>query len=169
MLNDPEKDSCITQSELLELFEYNEYTGKLIWKISRSNVIKVGQEVNHISKKGYVQVRLNGKLWMVHRLIWLMKTGAFPKLHIDHINGIRHDNSWSNLREVDRFLNMQNMRKAHKDSSTKTLGVTFDKQSGKYKAQMLRNGKIVLSKKFDTIKDASDCYNNFKEELNNDI
>ena len=166
MLN--EKDGCITQSELLELFEYNEHTGKLKWKISRTNAIKVGQEVNHISKRGYVQVRLNGKLWMVHRLIWLMKTGTFPKLHIDHINGIRHDNSWSNLREVDRFLNMQNMHDAHIDSTTQILGVTFDKQSGKYKAQMFRNGKVVLGKKFDTKQEASECYNNFKKEFEND-
>ncbi len=163
-----EKESLITQTDLFELFNYDEITGIVIWKKSRSNRIKLGTKVGSLSKHGYLQVRLNGKLWLLHRLIWLMKTGNFPKLYIDHINGIRSDNSWNNLREVNRNQNMQNIHNSHFDSATGLLGVTFDKQSGKYKAQMTVNGEKVLNKLFNTPDEARECYLRVKEEIKND-
>jgi hypothetical protein len=61
---------------------------------------------------GYHRIRIDGKLYKVHHLVWLYETGDLPK-EIDHINGKRADNRFENLREVTRRKNCQN-REAHR-------------------------------------------------------
>ena len=157
------KGEHVDRDLLKELFDYDEITGIVVWKKSRSPRIKVGSSVKYINKFGYVQVRIEGKLWMLHRLIWLMQTGTFPKGEIDHIDGNRSNNAWSNLRDVSKSQNMQNRRAADRDSKTGVLGVTFDKQRGKYRAQLTMNGEKVLNKIFTTVEEASNAYKQAKE------
>jgi hypothetical protein len=159
-----EKEQLLTQALLHELFIYSEETGILHWKVSRSNAIKVGSAVKYKSKNGYIQVRLLGKLWMAHRLIWCYKTGKFPELWLDHIDGDRSNNRFENLRVVDRSTNMQNVKRANVDSFTQHLGVTFDKQAGKFRAQHIYQGVKVLNKLFRTAEEAHSAYLNSKEK-----
>jgi hypothetical protein len=149
---------------LNELFEYNPVSGIVIWKTSRCNKIKVGNTVSHRGCGGYIQVRIEGRLWMLHRIIWKIQTGNWPTGFIDHINGIRDDNSWSNLRDVTPFVNGQNRKGPDKDSTTGYLGVCFCKQSKKFKAQMTVNKIRVLNKLFDTPEEASNAYQQAKEK-----
>jgi hypothetical protein len=61
-----------------DLFSYDPETGILTWKVSRSNCVKVGQEVNGIDRRpgqGYKRTFLNGKTYFVHRIIYEMMTG----------------------------------------------------------------------------------------------
>jgi hypothetical protein len=57
---------------------------------------------------------IDGKQQRVHRLIWLYMTGEWPKDQIDHINNVKHDNRWKNLREADNQLNHYNLPKPKK-------------------------------------------------------
>lgn len=145
------------------LFNYNEETGRVTWKTARSPRVKVGGTVGYKTPYGYLQVRLEGKLWMLHRLIWLKMTGALPKGEIDHINGIRDSNEWSNLRDVSKYTNMQNRKRADKDSRTGILGVCFDKQHGKWRAQLRMDGTKILNKLFNTAEEAGNAYTLAKE------
>jgi hypothetical protein len=150
--------------ELLdELFTYNLDTGIVNWKSSRSNRIKVGDIVGYKTPYGYLQVRLEGKLWMLHRLIWMIQTGKMPCGEIDHKDGQRDNNSWDNLRDVSKYTNMQNRKRADKDSLTGVLGVCFDKQSGKFRAQLIMNKVKILNKLFNTAEEASNAYKEAKE------
>lgn len=157
------KGEHVNKKLLDELFDYNEDTGIVIWKKSRSPRIKIGTPVKYVNKFGYIQVRLEGKLWMLHRLIWLMQIGDFPKGEIDHIDGNRSNNSWNNLRDVSKSQNMQNRRGPDKDSKTGVLGVTFDRQRNKYRAQLTINGIKVLNKIFNTPEEAGNAYKQAKE------
>ena len=49
---------------------------------------------------GYRSVHMLGFSWPEHRLIWKVVTGQEPKGYIDHINGVRDDNRFENLRDV---------------------------------------------------------------------
>jgi hypothetical protein len=65
---------------------------------------------------------VQGKNYMLHRLAWLYMTGAFPPADIDHRDGNRRSNVWTNLRAADRAENNQNMS-VRKDNSSGVPGV----------------------------------------------
>jgi hypothetical protein len=102
--------------ELHALFAYNPSTGLLTWKerypLTHWNKVHnardAGKEVGAIDTWGHRQVRVNGKLRAVHRVIWKMMTGKDPKEQIDHINGVPDDNRWENLREATALQNAWN-------------------------------------------------------------
>lgn len=99
----------ITQEYLKCSLSYNKRTGIFKWKIARSNAIKIGQKAGCIGTNGYIVIRLLKKTIYAHRLAWLYVNGAWPIEFIDHINGIRNDNRWCNLREATRQQNYQNV------------------------------------------------------------
>ena len=77
-------------------------------------------------KDGYKIVKIKGKQYKEHRLVWFLYHGRFPKKEIDHINRIRNDNRIENLREVTREENIKNtVKKINKD--TGVYGVYVDK------------------------------------------
>ena len=61
---------------------------------------------------GYFHGIIFNRLYHVHRVIWFYMTGNFPKDQIDHINHIRNDNRWINLREASIQENDKNRSKA---------------------------------------------------------
>jgi hypothetical protein len=110
----------LTLVRLRELLTYNPDTGVFIRKLkSRPD----GKVAGNRDACGYLQLKVAGKMRLAHRLAWLWMTGEFPSMDIDHINGIKDDNRWSNLRHVDRATNAQNQRLGHRDGSSGTLGV----------------------------------------------
>jgi hypothetical protein len=48
----------------------------------------------------YRAIRVDGGLYLEHRVIWLLVTGVWPEGVIAHVNGDGHDNRWNNLRHV---------------------------------------------------------------------
>tara|TARA_R110002153_G_scaffold64566_2_gene172936 strand:- start:75 stop:518 length:444 start_codon:yes stop_codon:yes gene_type:complete len=92
--------------ELNKYFEYKD--GKLYWKVSTSNRVKVGQEVGNKANNGYIEFQCNGKRFYTHRVVWEMFNGKIPEgLQIDHINGIKDDNRIENLQLVTNKQNTQ--------------------------------------------------------------
>lgn len=90
---------------------------------------------NNIRADGYIRYRVDGIDILAHRLAFLCMTGKLPTSEVDHKNGIRHDNRWCNLRDVDHTTNMQNCKK-YSNNTSGHVGVTYHTQSGKYMAQI---------------------------------
>lgn len=70
-------------------------------------------------KDGYLIMKIKGKQYKAHRLIFAYFNGYFPK-EIDHINRVRDDNRIENLREATRSLNNANTVRGlgvHKDNT----------------------------------------------------
>lgn len=93
----------------------------------------------HRRKDGYVEISVKNKTYLAHRLAFFLTTGEWPE-NVDHINMDRADNRLVNLRAADRSLNMANT-KSHKDSKTGLKGVTFDKPTRKFRAQVMVAGR----------------------------
>lgn len=55
----------------------------------------------------YVSVTVAGALYRANRAAWVYMTGKQPDV-VDHINGIRHDNRWANLRDGSASDNARN-------------------------------------------------------------
>jgi DNA-directed RNA polymerase subunit N (RpoN/RPB10) len=74
----------VTQERLKEIFEYID--GHFVCKIPRS-ILKIGDVVGTQRKDGYVEICVDKKIYLVHRLVFMFFNGFFPK-EIDHINNI---------------------------------------------------------------------------------
>lgn len=145
--------------QLRSSFRYEPSTGFLFRKDWGANVPS-----GSLSKSGYVVVGFGGpgQYWAAHRLIWRIVTGDDPgALQIDHVNRIRHDNRWENLRLADRQLQMAN-RGALATSSTGLKGAykTGSKRASRkpYKSSIMRDGKHVFLGYFDTPQEAQAAY-----------
>jgi hypothetical protein len=94
-------------------------------------------------------------VWYAHHQdwnIWDRSTNNF----IDHKNKIRNDNRLCNLHVVTHSENQQN-----RDCN----GCYFHKQSNKWKAQIMINGKLKYIGAYDTYEEAHEEYLKAKREL----
>lgn len=101
---------------LRELFEYDSATGHVTRRIA-SGRAKKGASAVIGGVRGYKQISVDGRLCLVHRVVWCWMTGAWPKSQIDHINRDRGDNRWENLREATHAQNKANSTKARNSKS----------------------------------------------------
>lgn len=132
----------MTQEELQSILEYNKDTGLFVWK-TNSDYNKTWNDANKRAGKlnnGYIQIPIKGKSYYAHRLAWLYIYGSWPQNQIDHVNCDRSDNRLFNLRESTQAENMRNLRK-RTCSASGYKGVTLHKQTGKWQAHTIHNGK----------------------------
>ncbi|QIN99207.1 homing endonuclease [Salmonella phage smaug] len=123
----------ITQERLKELLEYNPETGQFTNKILRGR-LKVGAFAGTLRSDGYIQIRLDKKAYYAQQLAFLFMTGIIPE-EVDHINRIRSDNRWVNLRESNRQENSRNRKST---SNSGYLGVSWNTKAQKWQV-MVRN------------------------------
>lgn len=136
-----------------ELFKYDPHTGVVTRAKTKSSNAKVGSVVGHRNVNGYLMTRINGRTLSVHRLVWMYVYGEFPNGQIDHINGCKSDNRISNLRCGTRAENQQN-QKLHSDNTSGYTGVSWRKDSNKWKAQIQVDGRKIHLGSFVNIEDA---------------
>lgn len=143
----------ITQQEIKELFDYRA-DGVLIWRKRLSNRIHPGQPANNKNDLGYIRVRIYGKLYKAHRLIYLYHYGYMPDM-VDHINQNKSDNRIENLRETSKSLNGLNGKPR---LNRKYRGVTVTK-NGKISARLYVNKISYHLGYFSNVEDAAQAYN----------
>jgi len=107
----------LTQAYLKSILHYDPETGIFVRTVGRGKNMPAGN-FNKIT--GYIQIQINRKKYPAHRLAFLYMTGLWPTEKTDHINGVRHDNRYVNLRAA---TNQENMRNA-KRYSNNTSGIT---------------------------------------------
>ena len=142
------------------LFDYDPETGTLTWKERRSHNALKGCVAGTLHHSGYIQISHKRKLYLAHRVIWLMTTGKWPKNLMDHINGVRDDNRLCNLREATMSENHQNRKSA---SNTGIPGISRRK-SGSYYVQLKLNGKHVFHTVFPSLDEAIEALKKAKKE-----
>ena len=142
-----------TLSELKTVLEYDEVTGLFNWLKSPKYNIPAGSIAGSPNKDGYILIMYKRKSYRASVLAWWFKTGGYHKTIIDHKDGIRANNAWSNLRESTVQQNNYNT-KLRIDSSSGYKGVSWCKTTNKWFAQVTENKKRVLSKRFDNLGDA---------------
>lgn len=127
----------LNKQKLMDIFEYKD--GNLYWKKPTGNRITKGSKVGSIGSNGYLTVKLHGKSYLVHRLIYLYHHGYLPTI-IDHKDNNPLNNDIANLREADHATNRQNA-KLRKDNKAGVKGVSFDATNKVWQVQVNCNNK----------------------------
>lgn len=148
----------LTQKEVRTVLDYCPQTGIFQWKYrsdmpNQWNTRFAQQVAGGYSGDGYIAIRINGRRYLSHRLVFLWMTGSFPICEIDHINGIRYDNRFDNLREATSSENKMNACR-HKDNKSGVKGIRFHKRAKKYQARVNIDGKAIYLGLFDTAEEA---------------
>lgn len=155
----------LTQARLKELLHYDPLTGVFTWLQARGYRMAVGDIAGCIGAGGYVMISCDYHRYRAHRLAFLYMTGTFPSSDVDHKNGLRSDNRWSNIRNATRSENMQNIGGAQSNNKLGIVGVHFNKKAKKYQAMIQVHGKNKYLGLFDTIDAASSAYLTAKNSL----
>ena len=156
----------LTQDRLKTVLDYNPETGIWIWKLHYF-IRLVGERAGRRTTAGYRQIQIDGKLYYEHRLAFLYMLGRWPKEHVDHINGIKNKNEWTNLREATRTENQYNKSYAKKNK-LKIKGVHLN-INGKYVAQLRINKEVFVIGRFDTLEEATKAYELKAKEVHNNF
>lgn len=149
----------ISSDYLNECFIYNKDTGILIWKdrprghfnTDRGHKTflsqKYGKETGCVSTTScgmsYIKVAINKKLYLAHRIIWIMVNGDIPDgFEIDHIDHDGTNNSINNLRLVCSSDNKKNRTKV-KTNKSGCMGVYFNRRINKWVAEIVSKGDHI--------------------------
>lgn len=133
----------LTQDKANELFEYRD--GALFWK--NRSIDSLGRNTNYLNGKfagsldssGYFQTKINNKMYLNHRIIWLMHYGELPEF-LDHINSNRTDNRIENLRPATLNQNNHNA-KLRKDNTSGCKNVCWNKVAKKWQVYLMIDKK----------------------------
>ena len=125
----------ISQKDLKHCLHYNPDTGIFRWKIKPNKRIYNWSIAGCRRSDGYVVIQLEDTYQLAHRLAFVYMTGKFPKEYTDHIDHVRHNNKWKNLREVSTQENSKNKLKPRNNKSG-VVGVHLDKKRNKWRAQI---------------------------------
>lgn len=144
----------LTQAQLKELLSYDEGTGTFTWKRPvKYSSISAGSPAGVCSPNDYVRISISGRMYLAHRLAWLYVAGSWPNGTIDHIDGCKHNNRFSNLRLATAPENGWNCP-APATNSSGVKGVHWHKSNKKWNARLRVNGKEIHVGSFDDLDQA---------------
>lgn len=141
---------------LRQVLSYDAESGSLTWRIGRKGLPTEKHVVRCKNKGGYVVVMVDRVLLRAHRVAWAIHHGRWPDGEVDHINGNRADNALTNLRDVPKRLNAQNLRKAKKTNQCGLLGVY--ERDGMFLARVCVDGKTINLGRHKTAEAAHQAY-----------
>lgn len=148
----------LTQERLKELLTYDPLTGVFCWRPRRGCKI---DKCGRIDKDGYLLIGVEGKGYRAHRLAFLYMTGEWPGPEVDHLNRVRNDNRWVNLKSSNRLENARN-RGPDRKNPTGVKGVSISE--GAFLVKLYWNRKHYYGGKFERLEEASEVANRFYED-----
>lgn len=158
----------LTAQRLRELLNYDPDTGVFTWVGRPSHFIKPNSRAGTLNRsEGYWMVKVDTYSYGAHRLAWLYITGEWPPHEVDHINGERADNRWTNLRSATKSQNQQNTRKPRVHGTSGFLGVSRRRHNPPlpWLAQIRINGQGYNLGQYATPEEAHSAYLEAKRKM----
>ncbi|HDB9961155.1 TPA: HNH endonuclease [Escherichia coli] len=157
------KNLLMSVGDIRDLIDYNPETGVLTAKVNFAGR-QEGAIIGSQTWQGYYAFSLFGKKCFAHRLAWLLHYGEWPSQPIDHINGIKKDNSIRNLRLCSLSQNQFN-KPTQKNNTTGVKGVYWNKRDKRYVASVQFNGKKYSAGHHKDIESAKEAVMKLREKL----
>ncbi|HEJ8008058.1 TPA: HNH endonuclease [Serratia marcescens] len=158
-----DKEAFLSLETIKELLNYNPATGEFTWLRNRSSKAVAGQIAGSICKDGYRHIKINGMTYKAHRLAWFYCYGTWPEGEIDHRFRNRDDNREQSIRQASASENSIN-RGMRRDNSSGFKGVSWNRKSKKWSAEITANGNRMFLGFFMTPELAAEAYNKAAEQ-----
>jgi len=155
----------LTQENLKKLFDYAPDTGYFTRLVKVNYNTDIGDIAGSINDAGYLQIRIDGRIYLCHRLVWLFIYGYFPENSLDHIDRDKTNNRLNNLREVSQTCNNKNSGNLSNNTSG-VKGVSSVGGSKTWKAQITVNRRCLNLGRYGNFEDAV-CARLFAEQCLN--
>lgn len=152
-----------TQKRLKELFQYDPETG-IFTSANKRGKWPAGRKMGTINTSGYISFRVDDEMFLAHRLAWVYMTGLPPSKNIDHINRVKSDNRFCNLREATQSENTQNVSK-YSTNKSGFPGVQFHKRDKRWVANISHKNKQTHLGYFESAEAAYEAYSEAKARL----
>lgn len=135
---------------LKQQLHYDPVTGALTWLRGpyRGRTVRVNDP-----KHGRRRVTIGCNRYTATHIIFFYMTGRWP-LEVDHVNNVKDDDRWENLREATRVEQQRN-RRGHSLSGFKGV---YPTSSGKFQAMIRDNGRTRPLGTFATPEEAHFAY-----------
>jgi len=155
----------ITQDQVKKLFTYRD--GVLYWKLPNSTRIHAGDRAGTLTQYGYIQIGIDNKSLLAHRIIYLYFHGYIPS-QLDHIDGNRINNKIENLRKCTGFQNHYNIKKP-KNNKSGIKGVHWCNKVEKWIVKITTNGKTVYIGQFVCLKKAGAAISSARKQFHGEF
>lgn len=147
----------LTIERLRQRLHYDPTSGHFTWLENAGIRVLKGLRAGTTKKNGYRSIWFDGKQYLAHRLAFFYMTGAWPDKYVDHKNVTPGDDRWENLRPATKVQNAGNTGLMVTNTSG-FRGVSWSKQRGKWRAQIVVDRRHRVLGYFDDKKSASDVY-----------
>lgn len=152
-----------TAEYIRSALDYDPDTGLFRWRRRSDkklnwNAENVGKVAGYVASEGYIRIKVNRVEYPAHRLAYLYMTGDWPINEVDHINAIKSDNRWTNLRDATGAQNCQNRAAPNMNNKCGFIGVSF--RSNRWRANIFVDGKQKWLGSFPTAEEAAAAYDN---------
>lgn len=137
-----------TIERLFELFELNEETGELRWRVSpgKHTHIEPGDVAGCITRDGrtfYRHISIKNVAYKAHMIVWAMMHGEWPDRDIDHEDHNGLNNAPANLRLAVNGQNPANAQLSEKKMTSRFKGVHWSKADRKWRARVMYNAHRI--------------------------
>jgi len=149
--------NMLTHERLKQLLSYDPLSGQFSWIttcVGRFKRVKKGKIAGHILPNGYVSIGVDGEQYLAHRLAFFFVNGIWPPHQMDHIDHVRNNNKWENLRAVSSRQNAQN-RSLRSDNKSGKSGVHWT--NNRWRSCIWHEGKSIYLGNFDSKEAAIDA------------
>ena len=145
-----------TREYLASLFSYDPETGLITRLVTRGYNARAGDTAGYVNSNGYICVKLGDKILSAHRLAYFLHVREIPK-ELDHHDGDKQNNKFSNLRPATRSQNQRNIPRMRNNTSG-FKGVCYHRAKGKFQASLKALGRKIHLGLFDTAEAAARAY-----------
>ena len=127
-----------TAEYLRNILNYNSFTG--IWTKNK-------KIAGYLTKQGYIIIQIDYIKYYAHRLAWFYMKGEWPPNEIDHIDKVKSNNRFNNLRLATSRQNSFNVN-IRSNNTSGIKGVYWNKSHKKWQAQIKQAGKQIYLGRF---------------------
>lgn len=152
------------QEYLLAIF--NDEGDNVSWKVKKAGIVNIGDRATKLLN-GYLAVQVDGRLLLVHRILFKMRHGYEPPV-IDHADGRKLNNSDENLRPCTIQQNSWNA-KGRRGSATGVKNVSLCGRTGLYVVRFRVGDKSYYGGKHKDLEVATDAADTLRKRLHGEF